>query len=101
MKTTKYIIASAIALTACDDYLDTLPDNRAELNSEAKIAKLLVSAYPENDYLLINEYMSDNVDEFDGNPNTDRFLDQVYAWKDVTEDNNESPKQLLTLVMVA
>lgn len=94
MKTTKYIIASAIALTACDDYLDTLPDNRAELNSEAKIAKLLVSAYPENDYLLINEYMSDNVDEFDGNPNTDRFLDQVYAWKDVTEDNNESPKQL-------
>lgn len=97
MKKTTYLTAlfASIALSSCDDFLDKLPDNRAEIDSEEKIALLLVSAYPENDYLLINEYMSDNVDDFgSSNPYTDRFLDQVYAWEDVTETNNEDPKSL-------
>lgn len=97
MKITKYIAAFSVALSfvACDDYLDTLPDNRAEIDSEEKIALLLVSAYPESDYLLLNEYMSDNVDDFGANnPNTDRFLDQVYKWEEITETNNEDPQSL-------
>ena len=44
----KYIIQasvlalSAMALTGCDDFLDTMPDNRATLNNEEKITKMLV-----------------------------------------------------------
>ena len=86
-------ITATISLVACNDYLDELPDNRTELNTEDKIEKLLVSAYFTNDPLFVCEVMSDNVDDYgENNPNTNRFVDQVYAWKDVTEANNESPE---------
>ncbi len=83
----------AFTFSSCDKYLDTMPDNRTEINSETKIEELLVSAYPSNDYLLVSEMMSDNVDDYGtDNPNTDKFADQVYAWQDVTESDNESPE---------
>ena len=42
------LIGSAITLASCADFLDTMPDNRAEVNTESKITSLLVSAYPGN-----------------------------------------------------
>lgn len=42
-----FIATLAIVGSSCNDFLDELPDNRTELNSEQKIAKMLVSAYPE------------------------------------------------------
>ena len=48
----KHIINVFIGLTfvwistSCESYLDKLPDNRANLNSEDNITDLLVSAYP-------------------------------------------------------
>ncbi|MBQ7987307.1 MAG: RagB/SusD family nutrient uptake outer membrane protein [Bacteroidaceae bacterium] len=82
-------------LTACDDYLDTLPDNRAELDTEQSIANMLVYAYPSTDFLLLTEFMSDNVDDYgENNPNADRFIEQVYRWDDVTESDNESPERI-------
>ena len=53
----------AVLLASCNDYLDVLPDNRAELDTEAKIRELLVSAYPESNYYLLAEMSSDNTDE--------------------------------------
>lgn len=97
MKKTYIIIAVAISVivSACDKFLDTMPDNRAKIDSQEKIQKLLVSAYPDTDYMLLTEFLSDNVDDFGkNNPNTDRFIDQVYAWADITESNNESPERL-------
>ena len=42
-----YILAgSIVTLASCADFLDTMPDNRAEVNTESKITNLLVSAYP-------------------------------------------------------
>ena len=38
------IIAMGLGLTACDDFLDKLPDNRTEANTEEKIQKLLIAA---------------------------------------------------------
>lgn len=46
-------VAGMLTATSCKDYLDEMPDNRAELDSESKIISLLVSAYPENDYILL------------------------------------------------
>ena len=38
--------ASGLTTVSCNDFLDKTPDNRTELNTDQKIAKLLVSAYP-------------------------------------------------------
>ena len=75
---------------ACDNYLDELPDNRMEVTSADKVTKLLVSAYPTSAPIFVAEYSSDNVDSYQDNPNTTRFIDQVYHWRDITESNNES-----------
>jgi len=87
------IIALSMGLASCNDFLDKLPDNRTEANTEEKIQKLLVAAYPTHDHMLFTEYASDNVDDMGANnPYTDRFLDQVYSWTDVTETNNQDPE---------
>lgn len=85
--------AALLAVSSCDKFLDTMPDNRAEVDTVEKIRALLTSAYPQNTYLAFCEYMSDNVDNYgDDNPGTDRFTDQVYKWEDVTEVTNDCPK---------
>lgn len=49
MKKVYYTICMLAALcvtTSCDDFLDKMPDKRAEINSSQKISELLVSAIP-------------------------------------------------------
>ena len=95
MKKFQYILLSLVALAGCDKFLDKMPDNRTEIDSQEKIQALLVSAYPPTDYMLVTEFMSDNVDDYGANnPNTDRFIDQVFAWDDVTESDNEDPESI-------
>lgn len=82
---------SALALTSCDDFLDTMPDNRATLDSTEKIKNILVSAYPDSDYAYLAELSSDNMD--DAGPSvsfTTYWLEDTYAWKDEIESDNES-----------
>lgn len=93
----KYIgllfIAFSMGLVSCDNFLDKLPDNRTEPNTEDKIQNLLVSAYPTHDHMAFTEYACDNVDDMGAsNPNTERFLDEIYWWKDVTETDNQDPE---------
>ena len=92
-----YILMTVAAMGAvsCDKFLDVMPDNRTELDTQGKIQALLVSAYPETDYLLVTEFSSDNVDDFGPeNPNTDRFIDDVFAWKEVSDSDNEDPEHI-------
>lgn len=96
MKKHNIIICSLIALTSlvsCNEFLDTMPDNRAEIDSEQKIQQLLTSAYPTNDYILVAELSSDDCDQFN-NSYTSRFIEQVWGWEDVNESNNESPEHI-------
>ena len=89
------ILLAAISLSSCDDFLDVMPDNRAEVDTEEKVRKLLVSAYPTSAYILATELSSDNMDDYGStNPYTDRFWEQLFNWIDVTETNNESPAQI-------
>lgn len=96
-KTIYQVIASAtLALTlgSCNDFLDTMPDNRAEVDTEEKIIALVGSAYPDHDYNMITEMMSDNVDDMsETSAYTSRFAEQLYHWEDVEETNNESPER--------
>lgn len=90
------LTAALILLTAsCNEWLNVMPDNRAEVDSAEKVSKLLVSAYPTCHYILTTEWSSDNVDDFgEANPNSERILEEIYAWKDVTVTDNEDPKNL-------
>lgn len=65
MKITKFLtisIAAAFGLTACtDSFLDKVPDERTDINTEKKVVQLLTSAYPSNSYMTLSELMSDNI----------------------------------------
>lgn len=93
----------AVLFCGCDHFLDTMPDNRATLDSEEKIKSILTSAYPRNCYAMVAEMSSDNVDCYYGmsNPNGNRFLDDAYAWKDETEGNNESLERFWSASYIA
>lgn len=93
----KNIFISALtlvfALTSCNDWLDVMPDNRAEVDTAEKVEKLLVSAYPNISQFILGELSSDNVDDFgSSNPIHERIYGQMFRWEDVTETDNEDPK---------
>ena len=89
------IAALALLATSCDKFLDVMPDNRTELNTQEKIRTFLTSAYPEISYMFLAEFSSDNVDDYgENNPNYDRFVSQVYHWEDLTETDNEDTENL-------
>ncbi len=83
-----------VLLTSCSDFLSTLPDNRAQVDSETKISQLLVSAYPGANYSVITELSSDNfVDNNAILPVNlaafERMHDEIYAWNAVTSSTEE------------
>lgn len=82
---------SLLTLTSCNDYLDKLPDDRAELNSPEKITQLLVSAYPACTSNLLNEMMSDNVDDNGRGYTSPIICEELYRFKDPTEESQDSP----------
>lgn len=84
-----------LSLSSCNKFLDEMPDNRAKLDTEAKIDKLLVSAYPEVAYLMSAELSSDNIDDYGPtNPNSQRFMEELFHWQDVTDNQDEGPKDV-------
>lgn len=81
-----------IALSSCNDYLDKLPDERAELDSEAKIQQLLVSAYPAVGNNFIAETLSDNIDD-NGRSYSPclNVSEDLYRLEDSSEEGSETP----------
>lgn len=90
-----FIALFGLFASSCDDYLDETPDNRAEVDSQAKIRKLLVSAYPGGNYAMVTELASDNIDDTGSiNPYSDRFTEQLANWEDLTETDNEDTQSI-------
>ncbi len=89
----KYVALSmaVFSLSSCNDYLDTLPDDRAELNTNEKITLLLTSAYPGSTPNLINELMSDNVDDSGRGYSTPVLCEELYRMQDPKEEGMDSP----------
>lgn len=85
----------ALMLTSCNSYLNETPDNRAEIDSEAKITEILLSAYPTTYFALLTELSSDNTDDNGSTYSTINLLQQQAAtWTDVTENGVDSPYNL-------
>ncbi|MCF0188057.1 MAG: RagB/SusD family nutrient uptake outer membrane protein [Bacteroidaceae bacterium] len=82
----------AAGLTSCNDYLDKLPDDRAEVNTEQKVRDLLVSAYPETTPNLLLELTSDNVDDNGKAYGTTILMEELYRFKEPTDDSFDSPR---------
>lgn len=84
------LIALAGIFVSCDDFLDTLPDNRADIDSQEKIKQLLISAIPTTSPAYVLEMMSDNADEHEGSWDKDGiFQEQAFYWKHITEEEND------------
>ncbi|MGY0406922.1 MAG: RagB/SusD family nutrient uptake outer membrane protein [Polaribacter sp.] len=75
----------------CNDYLSELPDNRTTIDNAGKIGTLVAGAYPQGNYMLMAELMSDNAlskpsKNSVGNP---LLHQQMFNWeenKDIYQD---------------
>ena len=99
------MILAALSLSAavsCDKFLDQMPDNRAEIDSESKVISLLTSAYPDRAFATVTELLSDNADDYSVSYiGTDRFADQTWSWDEITEDYDENPEGLWSAYYMA
>lgn len=55
------VFAVALMMTACSDFLDKIPDERTELQTEDNIVDLLKGSYPATNYQYVCELSSDNL----------------------------------------
>ena len=103
MKMKRYILAVAaivLGLSSCNKFLDTMPDNRAEVDSPTKVKAMLVSAYANRHYALFAEMYSDNMDDCAkvvSNATLGRYFEQIWNWIDITETQNDSPDNVWTM----
>lgn len=84
--------AFTMSITSCDSFLDEMPDNRTEIDTEDKVVSLLTSAYPQNgSYIVYNELMSDNIDDMGARYSQydNRSYRQAFLWQNNTEVFNE------------
>lgn len=88
------IIFLGLGLTACDDYLDKLPDDRAEVNSTEKVSQLLVSAYPTHSPSFLFWMSSDDVDDNGTTYTAQLNQEQMYRWQNVEGRGNDDPRTL-------
>ena len=97
MKKSIYILLILFTgiLISCNDFLDTMPDDRAEVNTVDKITSLLVSSYSTNSGQLIAEMSSDNaLDNGKLHTSYNQEQEDSYLWKDITTTGNDSPKNI-------
>jgi hypothetical protein len=92
-KILKYtLLCGTIAATSCDDYLEQAVDQRTQLNSVEKVSELLVTAYPQADYITFMEAMSDNAgDKGNGEVEKTEINEGPYFYRDVAEKQQGSP----------
>jgi tetratricopeptide (TPR) repeat protein len=91
------LIVATIGNWSCNDFLDTLPDNRTTLNTEKKIAQLLVSAYSTANISVLAELSSDNFVDNNSpevNPSNrlesrERMHDEIFAWEPAVSSSDE------------
>lgn len=88
------IIASALLLSSCNDFLDKLPDDRATVDSEEKVNNLIATAYPTHSPIMMLEMSSDNMmdngKQYTAQPNQEA----MYRWEEVTTTGNDDPRSL-------
>lgn len=85
------LFVALLVVSGCNDFLSETPDNRTQLDTKQKIAELLVTAYPEGNYSMFCEAMSDNVEDNPTGAKNARNADP-YFWRDATSTDQDSPE---------
>lgn len=82
------LLGFTLVTSSCNKFLDTLPDNRTEVNTPDKVKSLLVSAYPTLHRAGIIEHRTDNVQDngtlYDDN-NTTLRANYYWQWHQDTD----------------
>ena len=86
-----FFILHSSFFISCNDYLDKLPDERAELDTNLKITQLLVSAYPSVTNNLLMEMISDNVGDNGRAYASPVLCEDIYRLEDTPEESTDSP----------
>lgn len=99
MKRYIYNICVALAVAAlsqgCTKFLDTVPDERTQLNSVDKVSALLTSAYPHSSFAALVHFRCDYVTDFGstgpgGQPiSLMQFAGDGFIWKEQIESGND------------
>lgn len=81
-----------ITIAGCNKYLDKSPDSSwTELDTPAKVSQLLGTAYPQANYIVFAEAMTDNVED-KGAGVIDRTNLDPYFFNDVSATEQDSPE---------
>ncbi|WP_178989910.1 RagB/SusD family nutrient uptake outer membrane protein [Winogradskyella schleiferi] len=92
-KLSKFFFLIILAVSfSCDDVLSEIPDNRTTIDSEEKVAELLVAAYPQAAYVSFTQPMSDNA--ADKGPDAiinPRINEEMYFWRDINDTDSDTP----------
>jgi hypothetical protein len=96
IKTSSIFILFLLLFSGCDSFLDTVPDNRTELDTQEKISQLLTSAYPDANYALTANAMGDGVSYRSGlspQAGTNQYLmnESAYFWRDSPLTSSDAP----------
>ncbi|CAE7842843.1 susC [Symbiodinium microadriaticum] len=76
------VVVMAMTITACDSFLDEVPDNRVDLNNLDKAAQVLTNAYAVAS-TGFTDWMTDDVDVTTGT--TKRPEHDVFFWEDIEQ----------------
>lgn len=88
-------IIIAYSISSCDDFLDTMPDKRTDVDSPTKVRDLLLSAYPTLHPTLMFEFMSDDYEDNGDNYGSPTNLAvESYHWEDAVESDWDSPQEV-------
>ncbi|WP_143306236.1 RagB/SusD family nutrient uptake outer membrane protein [Chitinophaga vietnamensis] len=86
------LLTVAVLLGACRKYLEQAPDSTwTDLNTPAKVSKLLGTAYPQANYIAMCEAMTDNVAD-KGIGIIDRANADAYTFNDIASILDDSPE---------
>lgn len=93
MKYNKILFSIPLVLmTACNGFLDKMPDDRAVIDTPEKIGELLTYAYPEQNCDMFCYGMSDNATEKEGSTNTSTILEDAYNWNEPRLSSQDTPE---------
>lgn len=83
------------SLSSCDDFLDTMPDKRTDIDGPNKVKDLLLAAYPTLHPTLLFEYRSDDYEDNGDNYSSPTNLAvESYYWEDAVESDWDSPQEV-------
>jgi hypothetical protein len=96
IKTSSIFILFLLLFSGCNSFLDTVPDNRTELDTQEKISQLLTSAYPDAHYAFVTNAMADGVSYRSGlSPRAGsteyQINEEAYLWRDSRATRSDAP----------